>query len=131
MSNKQIITSAIVAAAAAGALAAGTGAPEAAAASLHQTQGRTIIVFDPAETKRIAELGIASVFDTPEVRGVASYSVDTQSRYDSWFVPSRNAYYGDDLATKMVREAASHPDGRVWVSVNQTGSKPLTLWTRW
>ncbi|MBB4133812.1 hypothetical protein [Gordonia humi] len=107
------------------------GAGDASAVAVQQLPGRVFLTFTHAETKQIAASGIQSVFDSPAARDITSYSLASDSRYQTWYVPSRNAYYGHGLATRMVREAAAHPNGVVWVSINTNGGKPLTLWTRW
>ena len=130
MKNK-IMALALAAIGALGLISATAGAGDASAVAVQQLPGRVFLTFTHAETKQIAASGIQSVFDTPAARNVTAYSPDFSSRYQTWYVPSRRAYYGHNLATRMVREAAAHPNGVVWVSINTVGSKPLTLWTRW
>ncbi|WP_020172970.1 hypothetical protein [Gordonia polyisoprenivorans] len=125
--HKKLVGLLVALAAVTGLLLIGGG--HASAADVRDTPTRVWVGFTPAETKQIAASGVESIFDTPQLRPYWYANPDRDSRYKTFYVPGKG-YVVYTSAQAMVKEAASHPNGRVWVSYNKTLSKPLTLWTQ-
>ena len=130
---KNRLVALLLAAFAALGLVAATGgatAGDASAVTVQDTGTRVFIGFNPAETKQLARTGVQGVFDHPAVRPYYYVSPDKDSYFKTVYVPGKG-YYAYNMASRMIREAASHRNGRVWISFNKTMRKPLTIWTRW
>lgn len=107
-----------------------TTAGESSAVTVRDTGSRVFLGFNQAETKRLANSGVAGVLDHPAVRPLRAGSIDPKTKFKRVYVPSKRGYVTYATANGLVREAASH-NGYVWISYNRNNKFPLTLWTRW
>ncbi|MFT4200472.1 hypothetical protein [Gordonia sp. (in: high G+C Gram-positive bacteria)] len=103
---------------------------DANAAFVKDTGPRVFVGFTHEETKQIANSGVDSIFANPAVRPYYNVSVDRDSRFQRFYVPGKGHMIRANVHM-LLREAASHPNGRSWISFNRRSPRLITIWTRW
>ncbi|MFT3898751.1 MAG: hypothetical protein QM728_00680 [Gordonia sp. (in: high G+C Gram-positive bacteria)] len=103
---------------------------EADAAFVRDTGARVFIGFTHAETVQLANSGVPGIFNHPAVRPYYYVSADKDSKFERLYIPGKGRVIRADVRM-LLREAASHRNGRSWISFNRRSPRLLTIWTRW